>query len=364
VADSQDVKFAIALVLLVLLGSTGTAVADGWLSIELPTAVPLTDVQQEAFSAGALPAIGSYISLNGHLSIGTRWRAGALRSDAAPHVGASPMPPTAGGLVTAGLAGRINDHGAYIELVAGGGIMGREIVPAFELGAGYIFDFDQVAVGPSARYVRLDANTSAAVGSADLVLVGVDIQYGHEHRRRTVPHLVSTGAPPVPLTVVEANPFMLRDDDRVVDRAPSCADLLEYLDPYGGCPGATIDVSADSLRLDDRISFDADQARIHAEGRELIMALVKTAANHPEWLAITLAGYADDQGSDQWNLQLSELRAVRAREAMVRAGFPAERLHTVGYGRSRPRDLGTTPEAHHRNRRVEFVIERAWHEAP
>jgi outer membrane protein OmpA-like peptidoglycan-associated protein len=33
-------------------------------------------------------------------------------------------------------------------------------------------------------------------------------------------------------------------------------------------------------------------------------------------------------------------------------------MDAIGYGRTRPRDAGTTEEAHQHNRRVEFVIER------
>ncbi|CAN5680881.1 hypothetical protein BH11MYX1_BH11MYX1_39890 [soil metagenome] len=359
-------KCAIALV---LLGAAGTAYADAWMSAELPTAVAVSDVQQETFRAGAMPAVGGYLALNSYFSVGARLRAGVLRDGgrAATLVGDNRMDPSTGGLATAGLAGRFNYLGAYVELVAGGGVTGTDMVPAFEVGAGYIFDFEHVAVGPSARYVRLEATTSDALGSADLVLVGVDFQFGHQHRHRTVPHFVTAEAPPVIPMVGEYKPIMPFDNDRVVDQAASCADLLEFLDTDSGCgPGAAIDVVGDRIILDDRVLFDTDHARVHAEGRAMIRAVVKAAAKHPEWLTITIEGHADVRGNDAWNQQLSELRAERARDSMVHAGFPSERLHTIGYGRTRPRDPGTTAEAHHRNRRVEFVIDRAPHqmEAP
>src|SRR5262249_11205761 len=98
-------------------------------------------------------------------------------------------------------------------------------------------------------------------------------------------------------------------------------------------------------------------------GREIIGAIVKAAEQHPEWLTITIEGHADVRGDDDYNQALSEHRAERARDVMIKAGFPEDRVKAVGYGRSHPRDPGTTPEAHARHRRVEFVIDRAPHAA-
>jgi peptidoglycan-associated lipoprotein len=355
---------------LVLLGTAGTAAADSWISAELPTAVAVSDVQQETFRAGAMPAVGGCLAVTPTFSIGARLRAGVLRDGghAATLAGDNRMDPSTGGLATVGLAGRLAYRGAFIELVAGGGVTGTDLVPAFELGAGYLFDFEHLAVGPSARYVRLQATTSDALGSADLVLIGVDLQLGHHARHAPRAHLVppvarlemAAVAPPTPEPAPA--PIVPLDHDRVIDQAASCADLVEFLDAEGGCgPGAAIDVVGDRIILDDRVLFDTDHAHVHAEGRAMIRAIVAAAAKHPEWQTITIEGHADLRGNDAWNQQLSELRAERTRDTMVRAGFPAERLHTVGYGRTRPRDPGLTLEAHHRNRRVEFVIDRAPH---
>ena len=74
---------------------------------------------------------------------------------------------------------------------------------------------------------------------------------------------------------------------------------------------------------------------------------------------ITIEGHTDVRGGDAYNQVLSEARAERTRDVMVKAGIEPDRVKTVGYGRTHPRDAGTTPEAHHHNRRVEFVIDRA-----
>src|SRR4051812_27047354 len=139
-------KRAIALV---ILGMTGSSHADTWMSAELPTAVAVSDVQEQTFRAGAMPAVGGYLSLGEHFSLGMRARAGVLRNGSAP--GGNFMDPSTGGLVTAGFAARAIAGGAFFEVVAGGGVTGSDVVPAFEAGTGYMFDFEHLAVGPSAR---------------------------------------------------------------------------------------------------------------------------------------------------------------------------------------------------------------------
>jgi outer membrane protein OmpA-like peptidoglycan-associated protein len=349
-------KRAIALV---ILGVASTASADTWMSAELPTAVAVSDMQEQTFRAGAMPAVGGYLTLDEHFALGLRVRAGVLRNGAAP--GGNFMDPSTGGLATAGFAARAIAGGAYFEVVAGGGVTGNDIVPAFEAGVGYMFDFEHMAVGPSARYVHLVAGSGATFGSADLVLVGVDVQLGHDHHRVVMPRIARVVAePPPPPPVVAATVGF--DDDRIVDSEPSCADLLEFLDDGSGCgPGAVVDVQGDRIILDDRVLFDTDHAHVHTEGREVVRAIVKAAAQHPEWLTITIEGHADVRGGDAYNQALSEARAERTRDIMVQAGIAPDRVKTVGYGRTHPRDAGMTPEAHHHNRRVEFVIDRASH---
>jgi outer membrane protein OmpA-like peptidoglycan-associated protein len=347
-------KRAIALA---ILGVTGTASADTWMSAELPTAVAVSDMQEQTFRAGAMPAVGGYLSLGDHVAVGVRVRVGALRNGSAP--GGNLMDPSTGGLATAGFAGRVIVGGTWFELVAGGGITGSDVVPAFEAGAGYMFDFEHLSVGPSARFAHLQASASDTFGSADLVLVGVDVQFGHAHHRVVMPRIVHVEPPPPPVVEPVA---VAPDEDRIVDTVPSCADLLEFLDEGSGCgPGADIDVQGDRIILDDRVLFDTDHAHVHSEGRAMIRGIVKAAEHHPEWLTITIEGHTDVRGGDEYNQALSEARAARTRDVMIKAGMPEDRVKIVGYGRTHPRDAGMTPEAHHHNRRVEFVIDRAAH---
>jgi len=330
--------------------------ADAWIVAEAPLAIPVSDAQAAVFRTGVMPALGLYTD-NGTTALGLRLRAGVLRNGAAPagHLD----DPAAGGLGTAGVALRFASHGVWIEGVAGGGITGRDLVPAIEAGIGWDFAAGALDLGPSARYVRVVSRDPLAVfGNADLVLVGVDVQLGKAHARRQV--RAATAAPATPPRSVEpvTRPVAVavaidRDRDRVVEREASCA-----IDADGCEIAQHVYLHDDRFALEERVVFDSDRARVKANGKELIAQIAQVWRAHPEWRHISIEGHADVRGSDEYNLDLSWRRAERVRDVLVALGIAAERMNAVGYGRARPRDRGTSEAAHQLNRRVEFVIER------
>src|SRR5689334_2260056 len=123
--------------------------AEGWLVAEAPAAIAVSDAQSGVFRPGAMPAVGAYAD-NGWFAIGARLRAGVLRNGPGPGNGYAD--PGVGGLMTAGLAMRVHSHGAWAELVGGGGLTGEDWVPTVEAGVGYLFAVGDYDVGPSARF--------------------------------------------------------------------------------------------------------------------------------------------------------------------------------------------------------------------
>ncbi len=321
--------------------------ADTWLVAEAPAAIPVSDAQAGVFRPGLMPAFGVY-SEHGVIAVGARVRAGILRNGPAP--GDHFADPGTGGLVTGGFALRTTLHGWWVEGVVGAGMTGHDSVPVYEAGAGWDFSRGALDFGPSVRLVHVVGNTSMdTFGSADLVLVGVDVQLGKSHPRRAVAPILPPPPPPPVEAVTPADP----DDDRVLDADESCAG-----DP-DGCPiGADIVVHDDRIVLDERVLFDTDHARVKTRGRELIAEIAALWHDHPEWVHLTIEGHADIRGTDEYNQDLSQRRAEHVRDVLVKLGFMADQMTPVGYGRSRPRDPGETPDAHQHNRRVEFVIQR------
>jgi len=73
---------------------------------------------------------------------------------------------------------------------------------------------------------------------------------------------------------------------------------------------------------------------------------------------IVVEGYTDSQGSDEYNLALSQRRANAVRDHLVHRGYPAARLRANGMGEGRPIANNATSEGRANNRRVEIVLER------
>lgn len=103
------------------------------------------------------------------------------------------------------------------------------------------------------------------------------------------------------------------------------------------------------------IRFDFDKASLHPEDREVlsrIAGILSTLRGYH----ISVYGYTDDVGSQEYNLKLSERRAKTVRDYLVKAGLDPSIINTKGYGKSDPRVKGDTPQARAINRRVEIGI--------
>jgi peptidoglycan-associated lipoprotein len=68
----------------------------------------------------------------------------------------------------------------------------------------------------------------------------------------------------------------------------------------------------------------------------------------------TIEGHADERGTEEYNLVLSEKRANAAKRYLVGLGVSDASLGTVGYGEERPVDDGHEESAWSKNRRAEF----------
>lgn len=71
-------------------------------------------------------------------------------------------------------------------------------------------------------------------------------------------------------------------------------------------------------------------------------------------LRFTLEGHADERGTDEFNMVLSQKRAASVRKYLVDLGVSGGALDTVGYGENKPAMSGSNESAWAANRRVEF----------
>lgn len=101
------------------------------------------------------------------------------------------------------------------------------------------------------------------------------------------------------------------------------------------------------------VYFDLDRFNIRGTERTTLQDNADCLKKNPDW-RITVAGHADERGSNDYNLALGEKRATAVRDYLVNLGVSAGQLTTISYGEERPAVQGSNEEAWSQNRRVEF----------
>lgn len=71
---------------------------------------------------------------------------------------------------------------------------------------------------------------------------------------------------------------------------------------------------------------------------------------------IEISGHTDSDGSDAYNLKLSDGRAKSVVQYISSKGIQPAKMKAVGYGESKPIDTNLSEEGKSRNRRVEFTL--------
>lgn len=106
------------------------------------------------------------------------------------------------------------------------------------------------------------------------------------------------------------------------------------------------------------INFEYDSDNIPQESHpvlEKIAGLLRELSDY----RVNVAGYTDNQGTDDYNMKLSENRAESIKKYFVETGaLSSERFVVIGAGASEPVASNDTPEGRAKNRRVEITLEK------
>ena len=201
---------------------------------------------------------------------------------------------------------------------------------------------------------------------ARIVSIGLHIALGAERPRppdeaAVAPPPPPPLPPPPPPPPPPPTPPPDRDLDGIVDAEDACPDVpgVRTEDPKtSGCPAASDEVRVvkDRIEYDKVILFDTDQAHVHVGSWPILRKLAQFILQYPDIEQVDITGHADERGSEQHNLDLSQARAVAVKDRIVSFGVEAKRLTTIGYGKSKPRAIGHSENDWRQNRRVEFII--------
>ncbi|MFZ9888011.1 MAG: OmpA family protein, partial [Myxococcota bacterium] len=157
------------------------------------------------------------------------------------------------------------------------------------------------------------------------------------------------------------------DKDRIEDNDDECPNDPEVYNGFedeDGCPDSLpgdarqvkVRVRREQVEILDKVYFAFDSDRILPKSYGLLDDVAEVIMTHQEIPRIRVEGHTDSDGSDRYNLQLSDRRAKSVLRYLVAAGVEASRLVAKGYGETRPLESNRTESGKARNRRVEFTI--------
>lgn len=121
-------------------------------------------------------------------------------------------------------------------------------------------------------------------------------------------------------------------------------------------PPPRVEVQKDRIVINEKIQFAIDKAEILPVSHSLLNEVVSAIKAHPEIKKVAIHGHTDDDGDEQYNQGLSELRAKAVLDYLVAQGIDAARLEAKGFGESQPIADNKTFQGREQNRRVEFLI--------
>jgi peptidoglycan-associated lipoprotein len=147
--------------------------------------------------------------------------------------------------------------------------------------------------------------------------------------------------------------------------APPPESLTMKVDATPPAPSAAVAAAPDPCAvLQGRLAsthahFELDRASLNTSAVaevDAINGVIRSSGLGPG-LDVSIEGHCDATGSDEYNIALSDRRAKTVLDRLVTLGtINPMHAKTVPWGKQKPLDPGTTPEAYARNRRVEVLI--------
>lgn len=112
------------------------------------------------------------------------------------------------------------------------------------------------------------------------------------------------------------------------------------------------------------IQYESNQTELNAEAQkaldEVLIPFLKLHATDK----IIISSHTDDLGSNKYNMDLSQKRAIKVMEYLISKGIVANRIQAKGYGESKPIISNENPDGSANeigrsiNRRTEFLISK------
>ncbi len=156
--------------------------------------------------------------------------------------------------------------------------------------------------------------------------------------KKPPPPLEDAGAPPPPSDLAGAPSRGVQEAD--ADRALASAAMQAEFSRRAGA---------------DRVYFDYDRADVKPEAARVLDGQAQWLQGHPA-INLRIEGNADERGTREYNLALSQRRADAVRTYLAGRGVAASRLNTIGYGKERPVDTSGSEDGMAKNRNAHSAL--------
>jgi peptidoglycan-associated lipoprotein len=104
-----------------------------------------------------------------------------------------------------------------------------------------------------------------------------------------------------------------------------------------------------------RVYFGYNQYNLTSEAQSTLARQAAWLKEYPE-TRLRLVGNADERGTREYNLALGARRADAAKAYLTSLGIDPSRITTISYGKERPIDPTSTPEAWAKNRNATTML--------
>lgn len=152
------------------------------------------------------------------------------------------------------------------------------------------------------------------------------------------------------------------DGDGIKFGADSCPNEKGAPDPdpkQNGCP-KFVRVTSDEIVTSKPVQFQvygkSRAQTVDPISDDLLYEVRDAMAQNPSIEVVEVQGHTDDEGTAEFNMQLSQDRADAVRQWLVDAGVPKDKLVAKGYGFEKPLSDNRVKTGRQKNRRVQFMI--------
>jgi outer membrane protein OmpA-like peptidoglycan-associated protein len=129
-------------------------------------------------------------------------------------------------------------------------------------------------------------------------------------------------------------PWPDTDGDGVLDKDDLCPNVAGVA-ANGGCEAEPTKLIEFISSSESKIYFGSSSVDVGKSGEELVNNLKSLLDEYPD-VNIIIQGHASDDGSESYNMKISQKRADTVAAALVAAGIDASRMTTEAYGESKP----------------------------